>query len=61
MIIRKIPKNPNEYIIVNSDTSVVLHKNGFVPKYMSLSGDCIFYKKDDKIINFMKSNNLFAL
>lgn len=61
MIIRKIPKNPQNYIIVNSDTSVVLHKNGFVPKYMSLSGDCIFYKKDSQIIDFMKENNLFAL
>ena len=61
MIIRSIPKNPNDYVIVNSDTSIILHKNGFVPKYMSLSGDCIFYKKDNKLIEFMKQNNLFAL
>lgn len=61
MIIRQIPKNPNDYIVVNSETSTVLHKNGFIPRYMSLSGDCIFYKKDDDIIEFMQSNNLFAL
>ena len=61
MIIRQIPKNPNDYIVVNSETSTILHKNGFVPKYMSVSGDCIFYKKDDKLIEFMQTNNLFAL
>ena len=61
MIIRQIPKNPNDYIVVNSETSTVLHKNGFIPQYMSLSGDCIFYKKDDDIIEFMQLNNLFAL
>ena len=61
MIIRKIPKNPNDYVIVNSETSIVLHQNGFIPKYMSLSGDCIFYKKDNKLIEFMQQNNLFAL
>jgi hypothetical protein len=58
---KQIPKNPQDYVIVNSDTSIILHKNGFMPKYMSLSGDCIFYKKTDKILEFMKSNNLCAL
>ena len=61
MIIRQIPKNPQNYIIVDSDTSTVLHKNGFIPKYMSVDGSCIFYKKDNKIIEFMNLNNLFAL
>ena len=50
MIMKQIPKNPQDYVIVNSDTSIILHKNGFMPKYMSLSGDCIFYKKTDKIL-----------
>ena len=61
MIMKQIPKNPKEYVIVNSETSVVLHKNGFMPKYMSLSGDCIFYKKDSEILKFMQDNNLYAL
>lgn len=61
MIIRQIPKNPNNYVVVNSETSTILHKNGFIPKYMSVSGDCIFYKKDTKILEFMQENNLFAL
>ena len=61
MIIRQIPKNIQEYIIVDSETSTVLHSNGFIPKYMSTCGDCIFYKKDTKILEFMQENNLFAL
>ena len=61
MIIRQIPKNPCDYIVVNSETSIILHKNGFIPKYMSVSGDCIFYEKNNKLIEFMQTNNLFAL
>ena len=61
MIIRQIPKNPNDYIVVNSETSTILHKNGFIPKYMSVSGDCIFYKKNTEILEFMQTNNLCAL
>ena len=61
MIIRQIPQDYENYIIVDSDTSVILHQNGFIPKYMSLNGDCIFYKKDSKILDFMELNNLFAL
>lgn len=61
MIIRQIPKNPNDYVIVNSETSTILHKSGFIPKYMSVSGDCIFFKKDENILKFMQENNLNAL
>ena len=61
MIIRQIPKNPNDYIVVNSITSTILHKNGFIPKYMSVNGDCIFFKKDENILEFMQKNNLNAL
>lgn len=61
MIIRQIPKNLNDYIVVNSETSVILHKNGFIPQYMSVSGDCIFYKKNTEILEFMQSNNLFTM
>ena len=47
MIIRQIPRNLKNYIVVNSETSVILHQNGFIPKYMSVDGSCIFYKKDN--------------
>ena len=61
MIIRKTPSDFSKYIIVTSDTSIVLHKNGFVPKYMSLDGEFYYYDKTDDILSFMKSNNLIAL
>lgn len=61
MIIRKTPSDISKYIIVTSDTSIVLHKNGFVPKYMSLDGEFYYYDKTDDILSFIKSNNLIAL
>lgn len=61
MIIRKTPRDVSKYIIVTSDTSIVLHKNGFVPKYMSLDGEFYYYDKTDDILSFIKSNNLIAL
>lgn len=61
MIIRKTPSDVSKYIIVTSDTSIVLHKNGFVPKYMSLDGEFYYYDKTDDILSFIKSNNLIAL
>jgi hypothetical protein len=61
MIIRKTPSDVSKYIIVTSDTSIVLHKNGFVPKYMSLDGEFYYYDKTYDILSFIKSNNLIAL
>lgn len=61
MIIRKTPSDISKYIIVTSDVSIVLHKNGFVPKYMSLDGEFYYYDKTDDILSFIKSNNLIAL
>ena len=61
MIIRKTPSDVSKYIIVTSDTSVVLHENGFIPKYMSLDGEFYYYDKTDDILSFIKSNNLIAL
>ena len=61
MIIRKTPSDISKYIIVTSDTNVILHKNGFIPKYMSLDGGFYYYDKTDDIISFIKSNNLIAL
>ena len=61
MIIRKVPSDISKYIIVAPDINVVLHKNGFMPKYMSFDGEFYYYDKTDDILSFMKSNNLIAL
>ena len=61
MIIRKTPSDISKYIIVTSDVNVVLHKNGFIPKYMSLDGEFYYYDKTDDILSFIKSNDLIAL
>lgn len=61
MIIRKEPRNPKDYIIVDSDTHVILHTNGFLPRFMSLDAKKYFYTKNKNIINFMNEHNLIAL
>lgn len=58
MLIRKDPKDPNNYISVNSSISEILHKNGFKPMYMSLSGDKIYFKKNKNLMNFIYDNNI---
>lgn len=61
MIIRKTPQNISKYITVNSDINIILHKNGFIPKFMSTDGEFYYYDKTDNIISFIKNNNLNAL
>lgn len=61
MIIRKTPSDISKYIIVTSDTNIILHKNGYIPKYMSLDGEFYYYDKTDDILSFIKSNSLIAL
>lgn len=56
MIIRKTPKNKNEYIIVNSDRSRILQENGFCPKY--IDNESIYYVKSDEIVEFMSKEGL---
>ena len=53
-----IRKDPNNYISVNSSISEILHKNGFKPMYMSLSGDKIYFKKNKDLMNFIYNNNI---
>ena len=52
MIIRGAPKNKDNYILVDSKTTLVLHKNGFIPVYIDKSG--IYYKKNKEILDFME-------
>lgn len=61
MIIRKTPKIPKDYYIVNSENSIILHKNGFYPKYMSMDGTRYYYAKTEKILDFINKNNLVVL
>ena len=61
MIIRKTPKNIKNYLMVDSDTSVILHEHGYYPKYMSMDGKHYYYVKTENIINFINQNNLIVL
>ena len=50
MIIRETPKNAEEYIIVDSATSNILHQNGFCPKYINNKNIVIDQKIDRTFI-----------
>ena len=52
MIIRGTPKNKNNFILVDSETTKILHSNGFIPMYIDENG--VYYKKDKKILEFME-------
>ncbi len=58
MLIRKEPKNPENYIIVNSSVSNILFRVGFKPMYMSLDGEKIYFKKDKNLMDYIYSNNI---
>lgn len=55
MIIRGVPKNLDNYIVVNSTQSEYLHRHGFYPKY--INGDKIYYKKTNVIESVVKEIN----
>lgn len=48
MIIRGTPINEDDYILVDSSTSVDLQELGFIPKYIDNRG--IYYLKTDLLI-----------
>jgi hypothetical protein len=58
MILRKEPKDRVGLIMVDSETSIKLHKNGFIPKFISPNGNYIFYVKNEELVKFMQDNNL---
>lgn len=58
MILRKEPKEKTGLVMVNSDTSIKLHSNGFIPKFISPNGNYIFYKKNEELVKFMQDNDL---
>lgn len=59
MILRGKPKDIENYIAVNSTDSYRLHLAGFYPKYISM--DCIYYKKDNDILTFIKEHNISCI
>lgn len=52
MIIRGAPKNKNNFILVDSETTKILHSNGFIPMYIDENG--VYYKKNKEILEFME-------
>ena len=61
MIIRKTPKNPMDYCIVDSDINEILYSNGYQPMYMSFDGSRYYYSKTENILDFINKNNLVVL
>lgn len=59
MILRGKPKDIENYIAVNSTDSYRLHLAGFYPKYINM--DCIYYKKDNDILIFIKEHNISCI
>ena len=60
MIKRQNPSDKEKLslVMVDSETSVKLHSNGFIPKFISPNGNYIFYVKTDELAQFMQDNNL---
>lgn len=60
MIRRQNPSDKERcsLIMVDSEISIKLHSNGFIPKFISPNGNYIFYVKTDELAKFMQDNNL---
>lgn len=56
MIIRQTPKNLQNYIGVDSETSLFLTLKGFYPKYMDF--DYIYYVKTDELQKYIEKENI---
>jgi len=53
MILGK-PKNLDDYICVDSKTSLILHEFGFIPEYREVYYDKIYYIKTEELENIVK-------
>ena len=58
MILRQEPKERVGLVMVDSDASKKLHKNGFIPKFISPNGNYVFYVKNEELVKFMQDNDL---
>ncbi len=56
MIRLGVPKDLNNFIKVNSSTSLILHKAGFQPYYRNKAD--IYYVRNEKILEFMTKGGL---
>lgn len=63
MILRQNPSDKEKcsLIMVDSKTSIKLHKNGFFPRFISPNGSYIFYAKTEELVEFMQDNDLKAI
>lgn len=59
MIIRKTPEHLENYVKVGTDATIILHMNGFQPKY--IDSEYVYYLKTDELINFINKGGLECL
>ena len=59
MIIRQTPPNKELYILVDSDTSDILHGYNFYPKYIDENG--LYYVRSESILILMEREGLTCL
>ena len=52
MSIRGTPKDINKYVLVDSELSIKLHSNSFIPSYIDENG--IYFIKSKELIEFME-------
>lgn len=52
MIIRGTPTDKIGYLLVDAEDSLILHANGFYPKYIDENG--VYYLKTKELIEFME-------
>jgi hypothetical protein len=60
MILGK-PKKLDDYICVNSQDSIILHKLGFIPEHREVYYDRIYYIKTEELENIMKEVDIVGL
>lgn len=60
MILGK-PKKLDDYICVNSQDSITLHRLGFIPEYREIEDDRIYYIKNIELENIMKEVGIIGL
>lgn len=58
MIMLGKPKNPNNYICVNSVVAKELHKMGFTPCYRELGADRIYFVKTDELCKKLQEGDM---
>lgn len=55
------PRNQEDFICVDSETSKILHAEGFQPYCRELGRDRIYYIKNFKLVFFMEERGLSSV